>query len=120
MMKIRFVVALRSRSVATSVTAPAGRVFQAIVKRPSLTSTGRPSAVRLAPASSVPRTRSGSPDGIRGPGESKVISGPFVSTTKRQVLVVLEPGKLPDTLAFSTWAPSFSDEPSKTTRPFEG
>ena len=109
--------ALRSVSVATRVTAFFGRVVQAIVKRPSLTSTGRPSAVSVAPCSSVPRTRSGSPDGICAPGASNAISGPLVSTTKRQAFVVLEPGKLPEADAFSTWWPSFSDEPSKTTRP---
>ena len=115
--QMRLVVALRSVSVATRVTAFFGRVAHAIVNRPSLTSTGRPSAVSDAPFSSVPRTRSGSPDGICAPGASTAISGPLVSTTKRQALVVFEPGKLPEADAFSTWWPSFSDEPSKTTRP---
>jgi hypothetical protein len=47
--QIRFVVALRSVSVATSVTGPVGRVSQEIWKRPSLTRTGRPSEISVAP-----------------------------------------------------------------------
>ncbi len=98
--QMRRVVALRSGSVATSVTAPFGRERHETVKRPLSTRTGRPSAASVAPGSSDPSTRIGAPDGITAPGGSRVIFGPFVSTVKRQLLVVREPGKLPVTLAW--------------------
>ena len=46
------------------------------------------------PARAAPRRGSGRRTGSSAPGGSSVIVGPFVSTVKRQLLVVREPGKL--------------------------
>ena len=60
------------------------------------------------PARACRRARSGRREGISTPGGSNVIFGPVVSTVKRQLFVVREPGKPPVTLAWRRWAPSRS------------
>ena len=117
--QIRLVVALRSGSVAVSVTGPLGRLGHESSKRPFSTSTGCPSAISDAPGSIVPATRIGLPLGIIVPGGSSLIGGPVVSTVNRQRFVAVEPGKPPLALAVSTWLPSGSELPSRIRRPFD-
>jgi hypothetical protein len=102
----RFVLAFLNVSVATSVTGPIGRCVQDSRNRPFETRTGRPSAVSVAPGSSVPVTVSGCPHGIITPGGSKAIAGPTVSTRIFHVFVVREPGKPPGAVAWTRCDPS--------------
>ena len=115
--QIRRVLVFRSVSVAISVTAPLGRAGHESLKRPSETSVGRPSTVRVAPGSSVPASATGCPDGMTTPGAPNTIFGPVVSTRMFHVLVVREPGNPPATVACTRCGPSGRWLPSRTKRP---
>jgi hypothetical protein len=113
----RFVVALRSVSVATRVTGPFGRCFHDSRNRPLETRTGRPLAVSVAPGSRVPASAREWPQGIVTPGGSNAIRGPTVSTRMFHVFVVREPGKPPGAVACTRCDPSRRRLPSMTKRP---